>query len=677
VQQPLPRPFEAPAGLKPRADKTANGPSPAVSSPATPPRATTAPAPPAPPAVVLRPSQLRSAVALAEAILPGSATIPGADEATVARMVELLGSLSPALSQGWLVAQQALDLAAIGRTGRPFHALSADRQEALIRRWEQDPILKAPLALVATSYKFVHFDRAPVYSAMGGKLNVVKGLEQPGWLRQIHRAADWAEGDDIECDVVVIGTGAGGAVVGRELADRGHAVVFVEEGEHHRRDAFDGSSIRAHQKFYRGAISLGTTVMPVFMGRLVGGSTAINGGTCFRTPPWILDRWCEDLATDELAPERMAPFFDRVEQVLEVAPSPREVIGPIADVVARGCDALGWSHFPVQRNAPGCDGSGFCDFGCRTDARRGTNISYVPPALERGAVLLTGLRAERILVEDGRAVGVEGVAKNGRVLRVRGRAVVLSGGAIPTPLFLMKQGLANRSGQVGKNLSLHPSAGFSALFDDEIRGYKHVPQGYGTDQFLREGILVLAAQADFNFAGMLFTFNGRRLVETLEQFKNIASFGVLIRDSGQNGRVRMDAGGHAIVTYNPTREDVDLMHKALIRTGEMCRAAGAKRLYPSVLGHSFLATDADFERFCKATLSASELALTSYHPLGTCRMGSDPKTSVLGLDHQTHDVPGLYVVDGSSVPSATGVNPQLTIMAMATRAAVGISERLG
>ncbi len=172
----------------------------------------------------------RAALALAEAIVPGSANIPAADEVTVALADEAVGMFHPALKKAWRVAQGSLDAAAVAQKGRPFHALSAEAQEALIRRWERDPVLRMPLGLVSLVYRFVHFDRPRVYESLGGTRAEVKNVEQPRWLQQVHSAADWAGDDDVECDVVVMGTGAGGAVVGRELADRGLAVVFIEEG---------------------------------------------------------------------------------------------------------------------------------------------------------------------------------------------------------------------------------------------------------------------------------------------------------------------------------------------------------------------------------------------------------------------------------------------------------------
>ncbi len=141
-----------------------------------------------------------------------------------------------------------------------------------------------------------------------------------------------------------MGTGAGGGVVGRELAERGYAVVFLEEGEHHRRDAFDGRAVDAHRRFYRGAFTVGNAPMPIFMGRLVGGSTAINGGTGFRTPPLGARALVRGDRHRRALARRDGSVLTTGRAVPEIAPSPRDIVGPIADFMARGCDALGWSH---------------------------------------------------------------------------------------------------------------------------------------------------------------------------------------------------------------------------------------------------------------------------------------------------------------------------------------------
>lgn len=617
---------------------------------------------------------IRSAVAFAEAIVPGSPALPGADERTAAAAEEFVRSLHPALVPVWRFAHELLDKAAIGRTGKAFHKLSAAQQEQLLRAWEGDATLGPPLGLVALVYKLVHFDR-PVHRKGGTTL--VNHVERPRWMAQVH-PLDAAESDEteIECDVVVVGTGAGGAVVGRELAERGLAVVFVEEGDFKQRDEFDGSSVKALRTFHRATFSVGNVAMPILVGRMVGGSTTINGGTCFRTPKWVLDEWCDRLGTDAFSNEAMAPHFERVERILDVSPTPLKYAGPIASVMARGCDRLGWSHFAIDRNAPDCDGSGFCDFGCRREAKRSTQISYLPAAFGHGAVLFTEATVRRVTIEGGRAVGVEADSPRGKRLKVRSRAVVLAGGALPTPLLLLKQGIANRSDQVGRNLALHPSTGLSALFDEPIEGHKYVPQGYAVDHFLRDGILISAAQPAHNIAAAVLPYSGRRLMSVLDRMDQVAGFGVMIRDSVANGRVWNETAGLPLITYNVSKADVERMHRAMVLTAKMCFEAGAKTVYPDIHGVAPIERSADFEAFQRSDLRPADIVWLSYHPNGTCKMGRDAKTSVVGLDHETHDVHGLYVVDASTIPGPPGVNPQVTIMALATRAAGCIAERL-
>jgi hypothetical protein len=225
-------------------------------------------------------------------------------------------------------------------------------------------------------------------------------------------------------------------------------------------------------------------------------------------------------------------------------------------------------------------------------------------------------------------------------------------------------------------VTLHPSGGMNALFDEEIRGFGHIPQGYGCDEHLRDGILLTAAQPDFNYAPLMYPFGGRRLVEAMNAIEHIASFGILIADEAR-GRVAFDVAGSMVVLYRLTQGDADRFHRGLVAMGEICWAAGAKKLWPAVFGMHTIETRADWERFKRIRLDPSQCLLTSYHPLGSCRMGRDPRTSVVDLDHEAHDLPSLFIVDGSTVPGPLGVNPQLTIMAMATRAASRIAERLG
>ncbi|MCC6551391.1 MAG: GMC family oxidoreductase [Polyangiaceae bacterium] len=618
------------------------------------------------------------AAALAAALLPAGSRTPGADAETLGRARAFLDAFGRGAGEGFTRMLTALDDAALLYTGKRFSSLSPDRQDELLRRWEEDPVLKWPLVGASFVLKSVHFDDPAYYEAMGTPYRRGGPAAPARWLRQVIGGESLTADQTVECDVVVIGTGAGGGIVGRELAERGLAVVFLEEGRLYRRDAFNGNPIDAHRRFYRGragVVSVGNTVIPVLMGRLVGGSTAINTGTCFRTPDWILSKWCDELGTDAFSPEAMRRHFEAVEALLHVAPARPEVTGGPGRVIARGCDALGWSHFALRRNAPDCDAQGVCDFGGPSDARRSTNISCIPPALERGAVLYTHARAERLLVEQGRAVGVEASTGQGRKLTVRARAVVLAGGAIPSPLFLLSQDLCNASGQVGRNLSLHPATAVSALFDEPIRGYETALQGYGVDQFHRDGILLLGASPPLSLGAAMLPFNGRRLTEIMDRFDQVCTFGVMIEDESR-GRVRRGPGGRPLLTYWIGEHERDRLQRGMARLAEIYFAAGARRVMPMMAGAPILENAGEVTAWEARKRRAAEFFLTSFHPLGTCRMGSDPRKSVVGLDHQTHAVRDLYIVDGSTVPGPPAVNPQETIMAMAHRASELLAARL-
>ncbi|HWZ87540.1 MAG TPA: GMC family oxidoreductase N-terminal domain-containing protein, partial [Polyangiaceae bacterium] len=271
-------------------------------------------------------------LAFAEAIIPGSAATRGADELTVSKATDLLSALSPHAQGPFLAAVALLDQVARLQAGKPFHGLDVARQEGLLAAWEKSPVLRAPLYALSLLLKSAHFDLSFAAPNPRSELRVVT-RDEARLESRITPADDWKESSDIECDVVVIGTGAGGAVVGRELADRGFAVVFVEEGRWQRKENYLGGLINAQTQYNRTAVALGASPFPLMMGKLVGGSTAINGGTCFRTPASTLDEWCELLDTDDLSPSNMAPRFRHVEERLMVSEPERRFIGPIADMM--------------------------------------------------------------------------------------------------------------------------------------------------------------------------------------------------------------------------------------------------------------------------------------------------------------------------------------------------------
>jgi choline dehydrogenase-like flavoprotein len=229
---------------------------------------------------------------------------------------------------------------------------------------------------------------------------------------------------------------------------------------------------------------------------------------------------------------------------------------------------------------------------------------------------------------------------------------------------------------VGRNLTLHPSGGLAAFFDERMDPAQYIPQAYQCDEFLRDGMLILSALPDANIAPLMFPTTGSRLMRELEALPHMGGFGVLARDTTRNGRVWRDVKGMPAITYSLAPTDVALLHDGMVKAARIAFEGGAKRVYPSLVGVGPIESRADIDRFARMDLKPDQFALTSYHPLGTCSMGADPAKHVVDLDHQAHELPGFYIVDGSTVPGALGVNSQITIMAMATRAAQILGDRL-
>jgi hypothetical protein len=241
--------------------------------------------------------------------------------------------------------------------------------------------------------------------------------------------------------------------------------------------------------------------------------------------------------------------------------------------------------------------------------------------------------------------------------------------------LLARSGLGSASGQLGRNLFVHPSVVAAAEFEEQIDQARSIPQGYAFGGFEDEGVRFAGVFAPLDLAASMLTLVGRDLVELLERFDRLAGFGAMIEDLG-TGRVVPGPRARPIVTYWTSADVVARMQRALTVLARVYFAAGARRVLPLVRGREVSRTLGDVDRFERARLSARDFDITAYHPGGTARLGRDPKTSVVSIDHEVHGVRGVYVVDASVFPTSPGVNPQVTIMALATRAAARIAERM-
>ena len=635
----------------------------------------------------LTPRELQILADVAEAALPGGKVFPAAGRSTVQSVEALLTTFPSQLVRAYKALLMGLESYSVVARRRRFGQLPLADRQTLLQSWLAAGVARRlSMRALLAPIKIAHFDNPEFYRQIGCVYEFEKARSEakPRYMRErVHGPDDVEDQMEIECDAVVVGSGAGGAVVARELAELGHAVVILEEGAYFQRSDFTGRPFDMQRQMYRNGgvtFSIGNVGIPIPLGRTVGGSTTINSGTCYRPPPRVLAKWRREYGLIDFTDRTMARYYDRVEAVLGVEEAGAEYLGGTARVIARGCDRLGYSHQPLRRNAPDCDGKGVCCFGCPTDAKRSTNVSYVPMALKAGAELFHSAEVVEISVEGSRAVGV--VARVGgdsdhappKQLRVRARAVIVACGSLATPVLLAKNGLCGGSGQLGRNLSIHPVAGAIGLFDERIAGYDGIPQGYAIEEFHDQGLLFEGGTAPMEMMLSAVPLVGPELIELAEAWDRVAMFGFMVEDTSR-GRVRL-VGGRPVITYVLNDTDVALIKRGIDILLEVFLAAGARRVYTPVHGLRIVEGKADLARFRRHKPNARDLDLSAFHPLGTARMGRDPGNSVVDPSHESHEIQSLYVVDGSAVPSSVAVNPQVTIMAMATRAAERIDERL-
>jgi choline dehydrogenase-like flavoprotein len=491
-------------------------------------------------------------------------------------------------------------------------------------------------------------------------MTVIKGQELPG-------------DTTITVDACVIGSGAGGAPVAKELAEAGMRVAILEEGDNHDHATFTARPREMTGRLYRDAgqlVTLGNPPIVLPLGKAIGGTTLVNSGTCFRTPDKVLARWRAEHGLHELTPAHLEPFFRRVEHEIHVAQVTPELAGANADVVRRGAEKLGYSGDFLHRNAKGCIGSGVCAFGCPTGAKQHTGITYMPKAWAAGATTYTGTRAQRIGTRRGRVHEVIARTAAGGRLRIRCTHAIVACGSLLSPVFLQRQGI--RHPQLGHNLTIHPASAARALLDHDIDPWAGVPQSYYVDELAAEGIMLEGISGPPDQQAASTPGTGAEHRERTLNMRRTATFGVMISDS-ESGTVHSRLG-RPVIRYDLPQLDAERFRRGFELLAEIFFAAGAREVLVPIDGVPPL-RDGDLTPLRTHRIRPRQLSPMAFHPLGTARMGADPEHAVVDENLQVHGVAGLHVCDGSVVPSSLGVNPQITIMALATRLAYKLTGR--
>lgn len=466
-----------------------------------------------------------------------------------------------------------------------------------------------------------------------------------------------------QTDVVVIGSGAGGALVAQVLAGTGADVVVVEEGRRWRVDDFrDGNPLDRFAGLYRDAgttVALGTPPVVLPMGRAVGGTTVVNSGTCFRPPLAVLRRWRDQHGLGLADPETIESHVDAVWSLLQVAPVPSAVLGPNARVALAGAAALGWSARPLDRNAPGCGGCCQCAIGCPRNAKFGVHLNALPAAVASGARIVSGLRVRR--VRDGAAQAhVIARRADGSRVRIEAGTVVVAAGATETPALLRRSG--HRHPGLGANLAVHPSLAVAGLFPEPVRAWEGVLQSATIETHHDDGILIEATATPPGMGSMILPGHGDELGWWIDRQDRLAVLGAMVSDRG-NGRVR-PVGDRSLITYRLGQTEEERLRRAIVAMGEVLFAAGAEAVVTGASGTSAVRSAAELSEQ-SMSLDRRRLHLAAFHPSGTAAAGSDAQRHPVDTVGRLRGTKRIRVADASVLPSSPEVNPQVTIMALA------------
>ncbi|WP_290525314.1 GMC family oxidoreductase [Alcanivorax sp.] len=497
---------------------------------------------------------------------------------------------------------------------------------------------------------------------------------------KVHQAADVIDSQiTLDADVVIVGSGAGGAVSAYELARQGKRVVVLEAGPYVPSQAFTEDFTQSLHDLYQdqGGQANSSGDLLVLQGACVGGSTVVNGCVCFRTPDFILQDWQRDFGLSELTEAELAPYFDEVEKNLSVHDNGEHEIARHGQVIREGAKKLGWSVKPLRRNIRQCGLTGHCLSGCKTERKQSMLVTYLPWAQAYGASIYSDTRVEKVLTENGEASGVEAVITrhDGTVaasMTVKAPRVILAAGAVQTPVLLLKSGLANRSGQVGRNFACHPSLLVAARYPQPIHPWRGALLGVHVDEFMHpdKGGFVLE-DGGFGLVEMTMLAEpgtGKPFMDYMADARYLSGLVTLIHDHNV-GTIEWD-GERKAINYQLSNADFPSMQRAIKAAARLHLASGASEVYVPASDKRVIRSEADIDDQVDSLENAPQhLRMVSYHPQGTCRMGADPDASVVKANGETHDVPGLYVADASLLPTSIIVNPQITVYALATRIA--------
>ena len=475
-----------------------------------------------------------------------------------------------------------------------------------------------------------------------------------------------------DTDVVVVGTGAGGATAAARLRAAGRDVLMLEEGALHRVESFTTEPMASFRRLYRDAgtaMILGRPPIIFAEGRCVGGSTVINGGMSWRTPARVLEHWERDLGLDGTGPAAMERHFDEAEHILHVEPNHEDTFGENTHLFLKGAAALGWPVARAPRNMRRCVGLNNCALGCPTGAKQGMHVTQVPAALHGGAALLTRARVTKILWQGSHAIGVTGrlVDDIGRAhgrFTVRAKLVVLAAGARHTPGILKRSWMRARA--IGRGLHTHPNAKCVGVFEQRIDPWIGTHQAFHIHHFLEQGILIRYAAIPPGVLAAAMPGLGPENAERMARYNHMLTAATLVEDETE-GRIVMGPDREPYMVQTLGDADIDRIHRGVSLTAELLFAAGARQVFTPFADLPTLDGPGDLPKIAARPRNRDAIELMTVHIMGTARMARDAAAGATDASGAVFGVQNLVVADASVLPSSIGVNPQETIIAMTLR----------
>ena len=494
-----------------------------------------------------------------------------------------------------------------------------------------------------------------------------------------------ADGQELEADVVVVGSGSGGSVVAATLAQAGRKVIVLEAAGYMNESDFLQLELPAYQEMYwrGGPTPTADGNVSLQAGTTLGGGTVINWTNCLRTYPWVREQWAREHGLEGVDTAEYERHLDAVLERIGATDQLSDLNGP-QDRMRQGCEALGWDFRKVVRNAdPGrysYESAGYLGFGDQSGSKNSADKTWLLDAVQREADVLVRTRADRVLVEGGRAAGVEATYTGGddapRKVIVRAKQVVVACGSLESPALLMRSGIGGPA--VGQYLRLHPAIAILGTYGEDTNAFHGAPHAGLSHEFENVedgyGFLIEAAQYTTGITGSAVPWvSGADHKQQMTTVRRGASFITLLRDRG-HGRVVVDRNGEAVPYYDVVDElDQRNLRLSIDKISRLHHAAGAVQISYLASGAPLWRLGDDLDAFIARAqlkhLGAGGAKLFSAHQMGTCRMGTDPQTSVANPWGELHDTPGVFIGDGSAFPTSTGTNPMVSIMALAHRTA--------